>query len=143
MIPDFAGRTIEIVRIDWGLHLWTDDNWQFTLSEVQVATDSQDGPAVEAVEVDVEQQPLPPALAGLEGETIRQVLVSKSGDLSIQLADRHLTVRADPKYEAWQLMGPKGEMLICMPGGEIAHFPARAAPDEGGSADDGAPSPAN
>ncbi|MEX0428566.1 DUF6188 family protein [Nocardioides sp. DS6] len=124
MIPDFAGQTIDIVRIDWGLHLWTSENWEFVLSNTILITVQQEG-GVEQHEFDpdVEERPLPPVLEPIVGARIEQVLVSKGGDLSIQLAGMHLTVPARPRYEAWQLAGGKGnEMFICMPRGELMHF---------------------
>jgi hypothetical protein len=43
--------------------------------------------------------------------------------LGVQLGDRQLPVRADDRYEAWQIAGPDGELLVCTPGGELVHFP--------------------
>lgn len=124
MIPDFAGRLFEVVKLDWGLHLWTDNNWEFILSErVLVTTTDAEGLQQSEVEVDVEPGPVPEPLVGLEGARITQVLVSRAGDLGIQLTDRHLTVRASPRYEAWQVNGSGGEMFICSPGGALTHFP--------------------
>ncbi|MEX0428570.1 DUF6188 family protein [Nocardioides sp. DS6] len=109
MIPDFVGQTIDIARIDWGLHLWTSENWEFVLSNTILITVQQEG-GVEQYEFDpdVEGRPLPPELEPIVGARIEQVLVSARGDLSIQLPGLHLTVRAIPKYEAWQLAGNRG-----------------------------------
>ena len=134
MIPDLAGRVIEIVKLDWGLHLWTDDNWEIILAEktVVTTTDPDVDPDIDTarqveVEVDVEPGPVPEPLR-VEGISIVSVQVSGEGDLEIRLADRHLTVRASPRYEAWQLNGHGGEMFICSPGGELTHFsPLRPA----------------
>jgi hypothetical protein len=38
-----------------------------------------------------------------------------------------LTVTPDETYEAWNLTMDDGEMLVCMPNGEVAHFPPRPA----------------
>ncbi|MEO7062093.1 MAG: DUF6188 family protein [Lapillicoccus sp.] len=121
MIPDFAGKVIEIVRMDFGLRLWTEDNWEILLSGPVLVTSAGRGP--EEVVVDVEAAPLPPAVQGLEGQPISSLLVSREGHLGLTVGQRQLSVSADPAYEAWQLAGHDGERLICMPGGELAHFP--------------------
>jgi hypothetical protein len=123
VIPDLAGRTIDIARVDWGLHLWTDDNWEILLSEpVLVTTVDADGTHQTEIAVDVEPQPLPLPLDGIEGTTILQLLVSRQGHLGITLDDRQLTVAPAPKYEAWQIAG-HGELLICAPRGRLDYFP--------------------
>lgn len=130
MIPDFAGKVIEIVKMDFGLRLWTDDNWEILLAGA--VTVSSPGTAPETVVVDVEAGPVPSALEGLEGRTVSSLLVSREGHLGLTIGERQLSVRADPGYEAWQLAGHDGERLICMPGGELAHFPpvrGRKQPD--------------
>ncbi len=127
MIPDFAGKVIENVRMDFGLHLRTEDNWEILLAGAVLVTSP--GRTPEEVVVDVEPSPVPPALQGLEGQTVSSLLVSREGHLGLTAGDRQLSVRADPRYEAWQLAGHDGERLICMPGGELAHFPpVRDAP---------------
>lgn len=43
------------------------------------------------------------------------------GDLSVLFDDAsELSVGAAAEYEAWQLSGPRGEMVVCMPGGKLA-----------------------
>lgn len=44
-----------------------------------------------------------------------------SGKLDISFTDsKKLTVSADNDYESWNLIGPRGFRLVCMPGGELA-----------------------
>lgn len=130
MIPDFAGQTVIKARLGWGLRLWTDAGWELTLSEpVVITTADPTGVQQATFDPDVDEQPLPEGLQGLEGATISQLLVSREGDLGVQLSDRHLGVPASESYEAWQLAGPGGEMLICSPGGDLTHFePLRKDP---------------
>ena len=43
------------------------------------------------------------------------------GALLLEFTDgSRLEVRASANYEAWQLVGPAGLMVVCMPGGELA-----------------------
>jgi hypothetical protein len=121
VIPDFAGKTILIARIDYGFYLWTADNWEIHLAG-RVVVSTADGRPVE-IEVSVPDSPLPPALDGLVGATITQLLVAEDGHLGVQFADRQLTARVADDYEAWHIAGDDGESLICMPGGELAYFP--------------------
>lgn len=121
MIPDFAGKVIEIARIDYGLFLWTSDNWEILLAgPVRV---SGPDPTSTEIDVDTPETPLPPELVGVVGATIAQLLVAEDGHLGVQLGDRQLSVRAAQDYEAWQIAGRDGELLICTPGGELTYFP--------------------
>lgn len=134
MIPDFAGKVIEIVKIDYGLFMWTADNWEILLAGPVLARVA-DAPPVEVV-VDLPDSPLPPQLSGLVGSTITQLLVTENGDLALQLGDQQLVARAAADYEAWQIAGFDGELLICRPGGELTHFsPVRRDPPAGSPRD--------
>ena len=127
MIPDFAGKIIESARIDFGLHLRTEDGWMIVIEAPVVVS----GPGIAPTRVDpaVAESPLPDALEGVAGQAITQLLVAREGHLGVQLADRQISVRADENYEAWHVTGPDGELLICRPGGELTHFsPARRDP---------------
>jgi hypothetical protein len=121
VIPDLAGKVITIATIDYGLHLCTADSWEIVLAGSVLVSGT--GAAPTEIEVDVAESPLPPQLADVIGATVARLLVSGGGDLGEQLDDRQLSVRADDRYEAWQLAGPDGELLVCTPGGELAYFP--------------------
>lgn len=121
MIPDFAGKVIALTKIDFGLYLWTVDNWEILLAGAVLV--SVDGQPTAVFDVDVADSPLPPELDGMVGLTITQLLVAEEGHLGLQVGNRQLTVRADDRYEAWQIAGHDGERLICTPGGELTYFP--------------------
>jgi hypothetical protein len=121
VIPDFAGKTVLIARIDYGFYLWTADNWEIRLAGPVLVSAAGAQPA--EIEVDVPDSPLPPELDGVVGATITQLLVAEDGHLGVQLGDRLLSARVADDYEAWQVAGQDGERLICMPGGELAYFP--------------------
>lgn len=124
MIPDFAGKVLEIVKLDFGLHLWTEDNWEIDLFSPLVVK-SADGSSV--VEVDVPAGDLPEAIAFLEGAVIDAMVVDRDGTLGLAAAGREIEVRPLDSYEAWQVAGDNGERLICQPGGELAYFPPTPA----------------
>ncbi len=48
------------------------------------------------------------------------------GDLTIRSAVAQIDVSADDGSEAWQIYGPSGEIIVCMPGGELAIWGPRA-----------------
>jgi Family of unknown function (DUF6188) len=63
---------------------------------------------------------LGPALA-LFGQVVRSAQADVNGTLTIVFADGHiLSVEPDPKYEAWDYVGPKGSRVVCTPGGKVA-----------------------
>jgi hypothetical protein len=51
VIPDFAGKTVLIAKIDYGFYLWTADNWEIRLA-VSVVVSAAGTQPVE-IEVDV------------------------------------------------------------------------------------------
>lgn len=127
MIPDYAGKTIEIIRLDGSVQLWTTDNWYIhcggdpsvaAAGMTPVEVDPGDPPDLDAGET---YPPVPDVLSPLVGKTITALRVSKVGDLSVLFDDAsELSVKAAAEYEAWQLSGPRGEMVVCMPGGKLA-----------------------
>jgi hypothetical protein len=128
VIPDLAGKVVQLVKIDYGLQIWTADNW-FLLLAGPVLVGTADA-APRTFDVDVPDSPLPPGLDDLVGSTITQLLVADDGQLDVQLGDRRLSVRPGDAYEAWEIAGHDGELLVCMPGGELAYFrPVRREPD--------------
>lgn len=46
--------------------------------------------------------------------------IAVAGGLTLALSSATLRVDPDPGYEAWELRGPGTEMVVCMPGGELA-----------------------
>ena len=125
MIPDMTGKTVEIMRYNYCLSLWTADNWQLDLAGE--TTLQVDGQAPVAVDTELCQDELTDDVRPLLGKVITSVSVSPEGDLDIEFDDARLSVSAGYDYEAWQLSGPNGEKVICMPGGELAIWGPRTA----------------
>ena len=123
MIPSFAGKVVHSIRLDYALMIWTTDNWQIDVGGDTYLLRS-DG--LQTIDTGTPQEELPEALAALVGAEIREVLVSREGHLAVNFADAQLSVRAADDYEAWQITGPAGERIVCMPGGELASWPASA-----------------
>lgn len=61
----------------------------------------------------------------LTNRTISSAATDQSGTLDISFTDgHHLTVGPDAEYEAWTLAGPDGQKVVCLPGGDLATWPA-------------------
>ncbi|MDN5798150.1 MAG: DUF6188 family protein [Intrasporangium sp.] len=70
------------------------------------------------IHVDDEDLPLEPRQ--LVDSQLRNVVVSPNGDLALNFSDAQVNVRADPKYESWQIHGARGEIVVCKPSGDLA-----------------------
>ena len=118
VIPDFAHATISKVEVEHMLRFWTDSGWQFNL-EGDVTLHSGDR-VVRIGDISTSPQGLSDELVGLIGASIEAVSVSNAGDMTIRCAVGQIDVCADDAFEAWQIYGPSGEIIVCMPGGELA-----------------------
>lgn len=118
MIPDFRGHTILAVRMDFRVLIYTEENWEFQLSSDTYLTNQRVGTVLIEGQEELTED-VPAELKRLIGQQISSVLVSTAGDLAINVGDTQLSVRAHPDYEAWEMGGPKGEIILCRPGGEL------------------------
>jgi hypothetical protein len=130
VIPSFAGKVVHSIRLDYALMIWTTDNWEIDLNG-ETSLLRADG--LRTIDTGTPQEDLPEALASLVGAEITEVLVGREGHLAVNFADAQLSVRASADYEAWQITGPAGERLVCMPGGELASWPASGSGSGSGS----------
>jgi len=61
----------------------------------------------------------------LVGRTVEAAVVDRSGALDVTFDNgARLTVEPDPHYEAWNVSGPDGALVVSMPGGELAVWAA-------------------
>ncbi|MGE2736061.1 DUF6188 family protein [Mycolicibacterium vaccae] len=57
----------------------------------------------------------------LVGETVQDAVADDSGTLRVRFRNgTQLEVPPDEEYEAWNVSGPNGALVVCMPGGELA-----------------------
>ncbi len=120
MLPDFAGDTIFKIQMDFRIILYTDRGWGFQLSGETYLTNPRVGTILIEGNSEELTEDVPDELKRLLGQEITSVLVSPDGDLAVNIGDTQLSVRAGDDYEAWEVDGPKGEIVISMPGGELA-----------------------
>ena len=78
------------------------------------------GRGEERIEPAADPAGLGPALAVLRRDVTRAT-AARSGELEIVLSEE-MTLRVPPSddYEAWNVVGPHGLRVVCMPGGELA-----------------------
>ncbi|MFG2820958.1 DUF6188 family protein [Kitasatospora sp. NPDC048365] len=70
------------------------------------------------------------AVSGLFGAKVLSAVAFKTGSLRLVFDNgRHLNSRADPSFEAWEVLGSGGWRVVSMPGGKLAVWSDRGRPD--------------
>lgn len=65
------------------------------------------------------------------GHTVTESTVDEGGALSVAFeGGARLRVEPDPAYEAWNVSGPYGALVVSTPGGELAVWSAQIQKDE-------------
>lgn len=128
MISELAGQRVTRISIDWMFRLGTDGLWEIGSEGVaELHTSSETALRVEPTG---EEAPLPEEFLALVGERIDSLTLNDSGDLTVDIGDCRLLLPASDRYESWAMGGPRGESVICMPGGELAEWgPRRDVPE--------------
>lgn len=70
-------------------------------------------------------------LRELVGRTVDIATADESGTLQVIFeGGARLTVEADEMYEAWNVSGPGGALVVCTPGGELAIWQSQSNADD-------------
>lgn len=113
LIRAVLGYQLVQVRIGYGVHLELGNDFEITI-ETEFT--------VEAGEIRWTGEPLTKEAAGvlspLTLTTVSEAAIGKDGTLRLALGQATLTVSPHPLYEAWQVRGPRGLLIICSPGGD-------------------------
>ncbi|SHV66400.1 Uncharacterised protein [Mycobacteroides abscessus subsp. abscessus] len=132
---DMCGQVLVGLRIEYSVVLYFNGEWvvllggSFTLG-TQGAT-HRFTPAVDPPDA------LKP-MGNLLGQRVTQAEIGDNGSLSITFDDgSRLHAEPDPDYEAWNLSGPDGLVVVCMAGGTLATW-SGIAPAVDGDPPDGA-----
>jgi Family of unknown function (DUF6188) len=119
-ILGLLGLTVTKISVDYQLSLllgsesWVVLECPFRLS--QGAAGESDPQEM----LDPGRQAVAAALA-LFGAKVISAVAFKTGSLRLVFDNGlHLSCRADPSFEAWQVTGPGGWRFVSMPGGELA-----------------------
>lgn len=118
---DLTGERVVTATHDQALELRTDGGWLIRVETTfQVLTPA----GVGAVPTPVASHE---DLAGSQDVTVlvgRRVLSTREegGRLVVDLDGVLVLVDPDPDYEAWELVGPQRQRVICLPGGELSVY---------------------
>jgi hypothetical protein len=116
MTPDLNGQTVSSVSYVGGLYIDTQQEWQITIESDFTVTDgvrewSKSGGDVDGIVAMLDQH---------LGLPITAFAISDTGTLSFSLGALSVRAAPSPKYEAWNVAGPDKQLVVCMPGGELA-----------------------
>lgn len=125
ILPDFEGVTIDRIFLSTLIQIRLGNGWEFALEGEWFVTRA--GEPTQHIPLLIVEEPVesPPELAFFVGKQIVSVVVAPEGHLAINVDDAQLSLRADPRYEAWRLHGPRGEMLLCGVDGEMTSWSPR------------------
>lgn len=123
MIASFAGQTVLRVEVLNLVRVYTHEGWQMDLEGEVYLTTPKTG--TRRIPTDGSVEEVPDELKEWTDAAITEVLVSEEGHLAITVGSTQLSARASQKHEAWQIYGPRGEMLVCSPGGELEEWGPR------------------
>lgn len=120
---ELQGQMISDQHFDYTMTLETDAGVELNIeNDYTIHTaDASWGISPEPVSAESEQP------TSLINRIISTTTSDETGTLTINFTDGdRVTVEADPDYEAWNLAGPDGRKIVCLPGGELATWPAES-----------------
>jgi len=124
------GQSIVRVCFEYAVSLKTDAGFELQI-ETPISVEPPVGTGAEVVEI----VPDRPGVRGgnllaLFREEIGSSVAEDSGALVLMFING-IGLRVEPSelYESWTLTGPHGEKYVCMPGGEVARWPAVRGPE--------------
>ncbi len=127
VIP-LGGKTVTQIRIDYAFSLiiWESRDLDFAV-RIEGRFIFQVGNEEYALDAEEGAHTLCPALA-IFGKTIQSALAHKDGTLELTFSDdSRVLVPPDPQYEAWEVSGPGGMLLVSLPGGSLAVWSSQLA----------------
>jgi Family of unknown function (DUF6188) len=123
------GQSIVRECFEYAISLKTDAGFELQI-EAPISVEAPAGGGMEVVEIVPDR---PDAQGGyllaLLHEELGSSVVEDSGTLVLVFVNG-IRLRVEPSelYESWTLTGPHGEKYVCMPGGEVARWPAVKGP---------------
>jgi hypothetical protein len=119
---------VQLIQIDFRLGLLLSD--ASGTAQLYIETPfCLNGPNTDVSLTPAKTSSLAPVLT-LFNAAVIGVSIRKTGQLKVQFGDgRWLEVGPNDAYEAWQLGGSTGFMLVCSPGGNVSIFNQTEGPD--------------
>jgi hypothetical protein len=116
----YRGMKITRISVDHALTFLLQGQAEIVIENMATLADRPGrAPDARTVELHPDRQDVASALR-LFGATVNSGVAFKTGALRLVLGHYQLSVRPDPDYEAWNVVGPGDMRLACMPGGQIA-----------------------
>lgn len=113
VIAALRGKTLVQFRMGYGVHLELGDDHEVTIETQFEVVDGNTHWA---------GQPLTAGAAGallpLNQREVGSARIGSDGKLVLSLGSATLEVPPAPMYEAWQVRGPDGMLIVCAPGGD-------------------------
>jgi hypothetical protein len=121
------GKRVQSVEVGYTLVLQLSDVHFIAISSpLSVEVDGQ------SVRLSPEEDPQDSfgLIRELVGRTVEAADADTTGALDVTFSGGgHLRVEPDPAYEAWNVSGPNGALVVSMPGGELAIWTAQPRPE--------------
>lgn len=113
---------LTFIRIDWQVHL------QFGSAEVVIGCPFVVSTASQQHQLDPEVRAHLGPLLDLFPDALSTAAVAIDGTLGLSfVSGTSITVPPDADYEAWQVSGPAGYLVVCLPGsGQLAVWSSEA-----------------
>lgn len=113
LLRGLQGLQLVQFRMGYGIHLELGSGHEVTIETPLTVVDGGTRWSGEPLTADAAGALLP-----LNLREVTSAKIAGDGTLSLELGEAILTVPPHPMYEAWQVRGPSGSLIVCSPGGE-------------------------
>jgi hypothetical protein len=113
LIGALIGKQLVQFRMGYGVHLEVGDDHEVTIETSFEIEDGNTRWSGEPLTADAAGALLP-----LNLREVTSGRVAPDGTLVLGLGSATVTVPPAPMYEAWQVRGPDGLLIVCSPGGD-------------------------
>lgn len=117
-----SGKRVQSVGVDYTLRMHlTDDHFIVVESPLSIL---RHGESITLSPGEGSDESFAPVYR-LVGQVINEALADSSGALRVRFGDgTRLNVEPDESYEAWNVSGPDGLLIVCTPGGQLVSWSA-------------------
>jgi Family of unknown function (DUF6188) len=113
LLAPVVGQRLVQFRMGYGIHLELGHHFEVTIETALTVADGS---------VRWSGEPLTAEAAGallpLNLRLVTSAKVDSDGTLNLGFGEATLLVPPHPMYEAWQVLGPRGLLIVCSPGGD-------------------------
>jgi len=113
LIAALLARPLVQFRMGYGVHLEVGDDHEITIETPFKVADESTQWSGEPLTAEAAG-----ALLALNLREVTSARIAIDGTLALGFGPATLTVPPDAAYEAWQVRGPDGLLIVCSPGGD-------------------------